>query len=68
MIKDVRVLVEDGEIREDSRGKTLHVAPEFDPGIEASIQEWFEQYYSVGFRNYPVSDDYVPEPERIDCD
>lgn len=67
VIKAGRVLVEDGEIREDSRGKTLHVAPEFDPGIEASIQEWFEQHYSVGFRNYPVSDDYVPDPERIDC-
>ena len=30
VIKSGRVIVEQGEIREESYGKTLHVAPEYD--------------------------------------
>ena len=42
VIKAGRVLVEQGEIREESFGKTLHVAPEYDREVEADIREWFE--------------------------
>jgi formylmethanofuran dehydrogenase subunit A len=67
VIKSGKVLVEEGEIREEYFGKTLHVAPEYDTGFEPAIAEWFEQYYSVRFRNYPVTDDYLPHPEIIPC-
>jgi formylmethanofuran dehydrogenase subunit A len=67
VIKSGRVLVEEGDIREDFRGKTLHVSPQFDPSAEGHIGEWFEQNYSIRFRNYPVTDHYVPASEQIPC-
>lgn len=67
VIKSGQILVEDGEIRQTYQGKTLHVAPEYDRGVEADIADWFEQYYSIRFRNYPVSDSYLHAPEEVPC-
>ncbi len=67
VIKAGHVLVEEGELREPCDGETLHVAPEFDDGVEASIREWFEQYYSIRFRNYPVTGDYLLHPREVAC-
>src|SRR4029079_16744883 len=50
VIKSGKVIVEQGEIREGRIGKTLHVQPEYDRGVEADIQEWFEKYYSIRWR------------------
>ena len=54
VIKAARVIVEQGEIREPFIGKLLHVAPEYDTSVETDIEEWFEKYYSIRWRNYPV--------------
>ena len=59
--------VEEGEIRENMFGKTLHVAPEYDHGVETDIADWFEQFYSIRFRNYPVADDYLHSAQQIAC-
>ena len=67
VIKAGRILVEDGEIREEHLGKTLHVTPQYDPDIEPQIAEWFEQYYSIRFRNYPVTDHYLHEAKVVPC-
>ena len=67
VIKSGVIVVEEGEIRTDYRGTTLHVAPDYDSGVELQIQEWFEQYYSIRYRNYPVADDYLHNAQRIDC-
>jgi formylmethanofuran dehydrogenase subunit A len=67
VIKSGRILVEEGEIRENLFGKTLHVAPEYDQGVEADIADWFEQYYSIRFRNYPVSSSYLHDAEQVAC-
>lgn len=64
VIKDGVVLVEQGDIRSDYLGKTLYVQPDYDDGLEPRIAEWFEDYYSIRFRNYPVSDDYLHGAER----
>ncbi len=67
VIKSGRILVEEGDLRESLIGKTLHVAPEYDPAIENDISDWFEQYYSIRFRNYPVADDYLHDAETVPC-
>lgn len=67
VIKSGRLVVEEGEIRENLLGKTLHVGPEYDRDIEDDIAQWFEDYYSIRFRNYPVSDDYLHDHEQIAC-
>jgi len=59
------VVVENGEIRKDKRGKTLHVAPAYDESAVPDIQKWFEQYYSIQFRNYPVDEHYLGEHEVV---
>jgi formylmethanofuran dehydrogenase subunit A len=67
VIKSGMMLVEEGDIRAEHFGKTLHVAPAYDRTVESAISDWFEQYYSVRFRNYPVSDDYLHPSECVPC-
>lgn len=67
VIKAGRMLVEEGELRDTHDGKTLRVAPEYDPAIETDIADWFEKYYSVRFRNYPVSETYLHASEVVAC-
>ena len=67
VIKSGVVIVDQGEIREPLTGKLLYVAPDYDAAIETDIAEWFEKYYSIRFRNYPVSLDYLHDPEEVAC-
>ena len=53
------LIVDVAQILQDSRGRTLHVAPEYDPDAVDDIQAWFEKTYSIQFRNYPVGDHYL---------
>lgn len=61
VIKSGRVLVEQGEIRDTLIGKTIHVQPNYDHDVELDIQQWFERYYSISWRNYPVDMSYLYE-------
>jgi formylmethanofuran dehydrogenase subunit A len=65
VIKSGRVMIDQGEIRDPLIGKTLHVAPDYDRDMESDIQEWFEQYYSIRWRNYPVDESYLGESELV---
>jgi len=56
------VVVDDAQIVQDTRGRTLHVAPDFDLDAVDDIQAWFESTYSIQFRNYPVGDHYLLDP------
>jgi formylmethanofuran dehydrogenase subunit A len=67
VIKAGQVLIEDGEIRAAPNGRTLYVAPGYDQAVEKDIADWFEKYYTIRFRNYPVSLDYLHEATQIDC-
>jgi formylmethanofuran dehydrogenase subunit A len=65
VIKSGRVMIDQGEILDPLIGKTLHVAPEYDHDVESDIQEWFEKYYSIRWRNYPVDDSYLHDSELV---
>ena len=67
VIKSGTVIVENGEVREPLSGKLLYVAPEYDTSIESDIAQWFEKYYSIRFRNYPVPLDYLHDREEVAC-
>jgi formylmethanofuran dehydrogenase subunit A len=67
VIKAGEIIVEQGEIRATPNGKLLHVGPEYDRGIETDIADWFETYYSIRFRNYPVPLEYLHEHEQVAC-
>jgi formylmethanofuran dehydrogenase subunit A len=59
------IVVDGGEVRSNMEGKLLHVAPEFDQDMVPDIQEWFEKHYTIQFRNYPVDQDYLKNPEQV---
>jgi formylmethanofuran dehydrogenase subunit A len=66
VIKAGQVLVEQGELRKSSFGHTHHAAPDYDREVEPDIREWFEDHYSVAWRNYPVRAEHVAgEAERV---
>jgi formylmethanofuran dehydrogenase subunit A len=54
VIKAGEVVVEQGEIRSTPGGQILHVEKEYDRELEPDIQQWFEENYSVSWRNYGV--------------
>ena len=53
------VVVDDGELRSNTEGKLFHTAPDYDEGVLPDIQEWFEKYYTIQWRNYPVDEHYL---------
>jgi formylmethanofuran dehydrogenase subunit A len=59
VIKGGLVVVEQGEVRRDLYGETLHVRPAYDEGVLPDIRKWFEAYYTIQFANYPVDDSYL---------
>jgi formylmethanofuran dehydrogenase subunit A len=65
VLKDGEVVVEQGEIRKEMSGVSLHVAPEYDTGAVADIKKWFETYYTIQFANYPVDAEYLSGGGRV---
>jgi formylmethanofuran dehydrogenase subunit A len=59
VLKAGEVIVEQGEIRSELFGRTLHVAPAYDEGVLPDIRKWFEAYYTIQFANYPVDESYL---------
>ena len=56
VIKSGQVIVDDGELRETPFGRTLHVRPDYDTGCESHIADWFNDAYSIRFRNFAVDE------------
>ena len=65
VIKDGQLIIEDYEFRADHEGRLLHVAPDYDPEIEKAIKPFFEEFYSIRFNNYAVSDHYLHHQQVI---
>ena len=55
VLKSGQVIIEDCEMRQELYGDTLRVAPDYDRGVEPDIRGWFEDSYSIRWRNYPMS-------------
>ena len=62
------VVVDDTEVRSNKSGTLFHVEPGFDTDVVPDIQEWFEKYYTIQFRNYPIDSTYLHEHELIATD
>ena len=65
VIKSGRVIVEQGDIRDPLNGKTLYIGPDYDHDVETDIQAWFEKYYSIQWRNYPVDISYLNDSTLV---
>lgn len=65
VIRRGEVIVDDGELKASPDGKTLLVHPNYDHECMPDIEKWFEENYTIRFRNYPVDFDYLHEHEVI---
>ncbi|HSB80193.1 MAG TPA: formylmethanofuran dehydrogenase subunit A, partial [Candidatus Methylomirabilis sp.] len=65
VIKGGEVIIEDGELRRDLHGRSLYVDPGYDPAILPEIRQWFSDFYTIEFANYPVGMEYLPHAELI---
>ena len=65
VIKSGHAVIADYEFTTDFYGKTLHSTQEYDPAIEDIIRPFFDDYYSIRFDNYAVSDAYLHDHEFI---
>jgi formylmethanofuran dehydrogenase subunit A len=64
VIKDGRVIVEDGELREAPPGDLLRVTADHDEAIERTLRPLFEEHYSVQMASYAVREPWLLEPAR----
>ncbi len=65
VIKAGNNIIANHEFIGDHIGKVLHTTPEYDADIEKIVQPFFEDYYSIEFANYAVSDHYLHDHEVI---
>ncbi len=56
VIKDGQMIIDNHEFKNDHEGRTLHVAPAYDHDIEQVIRPFFEDFYTIRFDNYPVTE------------
>lgn len=59
VLRGGELLIDGGEPRHTSHGRTLHVSPEYDREREATIATWFDEHYSLRMKNYPISDQWL---------
>lgn len=62
----VRV-VQDGVVVAVPPGRTLHVAPDYDPAILGPVKEHFDRAYTLSLNNFPMGDDELPHACRVPC-
>ena len=65
VIKSGNMIIRNHEFIGDHSGRILHVVPEYDTQIAETVRPFFEEYYSIEFDNYAVSDRYLHEHEII---
>ena len=59
------VVVDDGEILPHRDGRLLHVAPTYDEECMPDIRDWFEENYTIRFRNYGIDASVLHEHEVV---
>ena len=43
------------------------MSPEYDQDAERNIAAWFDEFYTIRFRNYPVEFEYLHSAECVPC-
>ena len=68
VIKGGVLAADDGDIRKEVFGETLFVEPGYEDEALPGIKDWFEEHYTVRFRNYGVDAREVHQPHVIACE
>ena len=68
-IKGGEIVVKDGVVTATPLGSTFWVDSKIPEKLEAEVMKEieadFDKYYTVGFRNYPVEDTYLPTGDPV---
>lgn len=68
VIKDGEIVVKDGKVVKQVFGRTFHVKPPTGAAdIQADMEEFFENFYTIRLANYPVGLEYLGNPELVPC-
>lgn len=62
VFKNGTLIVKDGKIVETVQGVTHVVKPEFDRAIEKPLKKYFDDYQTIAFNNFKISND-----EMVEC-
>jgi len=67
VLKDGVIVARDGRIVCDRPGRTLYIAPPYDPKIEKDLRAHFRESYTVSFDNYAIAAEDFHRSEMISC-
>ncbi|WP_296811785.1 amidohydrolase family protein, partial [Thiocapsa sp.] len=66
VLKDGRIVVEEGRVVCLPRGRTHAVAPSFDPAIERPLGAYFDRYHLVRMEHFALRAGHMPETLGMD--
>jgi len=67
VFKDGNLVVIDGELVKEQKGRTFYVTPDYDTTIEPHLRDYFKQNYTLCFDNYIIEKDHLGIGEQIKC-
>lgn len=67
VIKEGNVVVIDGELVREQKGRTFYVSPDYDENIEPHLREHFKKAYTISFDNYAIEADHLGVSQKINC-
>lgn len=75
VIKAGHVIIADGEfhdafrngLQDESEGKLLHVSPNYDADIEQVVRPFFDEFYSLQYDNYAITDRVLHKHQVVAC-
>jgi formylmethanofuran dehydrogenase subunit A len=57
VFKDGQLVVSDGEIVHSTRGRIQTIRPDYDRGIHATLQRYYDRFYTLGLDRLCISDE-----------
>ncbi|UUO07341.1 formylmethanofuran dehydrogenase subunit A [Blastopirellula sp. J2-11] len=62
-----RVICEEGQVLSDFAGRTIYAEPTFDADFLPHIENWFNEHYTIRFRNYTIAAESLASASAIAC-
>ena len=67
-----KIVSKKGQITGNSYGNTFFVESQVSKNLESDlthdIQSRFKEYYTIELENYPISDNFIRNPAKINCE
>jgi formylmethanofuran dehydrogenase subunit A len=67
VLKDGNIVVIDGQLVKEQKGRTIYVSPDYDKNIEKYLREHFKESYTISFNNYYIQAEHLGVSEKLNC-